>query len=213
MRSRRRLLEKSRLYVLIDRNRVKGPVLNIARKLAKSGVGIIQLRDKISSSKEILKEALLISGLLKGTRTLFIVNDYPDIAKVSKSDGLHIGQLDIPVKEARKIVGRDKIIGVSCMNLKQAQKAQRDGADYIGVGPLFKTKTKSNARPIGLKSLKEITRRVRLPIFAIGNINQDCLGEVSACGIKRIAVCQAVLKAKDISLAAKLLSTKLNRIK
>lgn len=199
--------------MLIDRNRVKGPVLNIVRKLVKSGVGIIQLRDKISSSKDILKEALLISGLLKGTRTLFIVNDYPDIAKISKSDGLHIGQLDIPVKEARSIVGRDKIIGVSCSNLKQALKAQKDGADYIGVGPLFKTKTKSDCEPIGLKGIKEITRRIKLPIFAIGNINQDRLGKISAYGIKRIAVCQAVLKAKDISLAARLLSTKLNRIK
>ncbi len=209
MRLRKKRLQESRLYVLIDKDTLKQPVLKIAAKLAKSGVGIIQLRDKSSPRTEVLRQAFLLSGALKNSSTLFIVNDYPDIARISGSDGLHIGQTDLGLKSARKIIGRDKIIGVTCLNLRQALKAQNDGADYIAVGPAFKTKIKPKITPVGLEVIAKIRKKIKIPVFAIGGINPTNLAQVISCGLDRIAVCQAVLKSRNIALAAKKISEKL----
>ena len=213
MRLKKKLLKKSRLYVLIDRDTVKGPVLNIVRKLSQAGVDIIQLRDKNSSASAILKEALLVNKELEKTRTLFIVNDYADIAKLSGSDGLHIGQRDISARRARQLLGKDKIIGVTCSSLKQIQEAQDSGADYAAVGPVFKTRTKLGLRPIGLKALEGLSKKISIPVFAIGNINSVNLEKITSSGINRIAVCRAVLKSKDMAKAAKYFSAKLRKIK
>jgi len=212
MRLKKKLLEKSRLYLLIDKDTLKVPLLKITRKLAKAGVDIIQLRDKNSSAGSFLKEALLINQELKRTRTLFIVNDYADIARLSGADGLHIGQGDIAIRRARKLLGKSKIIGVSCSNLKQILEAQRAGADYAAIGPVFRTQTKAGFKPIGLKSLKGISKKIKIPVFAIGNINSANLEKITSCGINRVAVCRAVLKAKDMAKAAKYFSNKLRNL-
>ncbi|MDD2927606.1 MAG: thiamine phosphate synthase [Candidatus Omnitrophica bacterium] len=213
MRLRRRRLQKSRLYALIDKDTIKKPGPVLAKKLAVSGVDIIQLRDKHSSRASILKEAVLISRALKNKSIIFIVNDYPDIAKLSGSDGLHIGQSDISLKKARSILGKDRLIGVSCSNLEEALEAEKAGADYLGLGPVFKTPTKAGGKPIGIKSLKEFTRRIRIPVFAIGNITRDNLKKITSCGIQRVAVCRAILKSRNMQRAAAYFSVKLKETK
>jgi thiamine-phosphate pyrophosphorylase len=213
MRSRKRRLRESRLYALIDKDTFKKPAAALAKKLAASGVDIIQLRDKRSSEISILKEAGSISQALKNTRAIFIVNDHPGIAKLSGSDGLHIGQSDMTLKEARGILGKKRLIGVSCSNLKEALEAQRFGADYIAIGPLFKTPTKAGSNPIGLKGIQVLSQKIKIPVFAIGNINRDNLKKVTSRGIKRIALCRAILKSKDIPGAVEYFSAKLEKAK
>ncbi|MCX5700120.1 MAG: thiamine phosphate synthase [Candidatus Omnitrophica bacterium] len=211
MRSRKRLLKESRLYLLIDRKIIRPPVLPIVKKLKGSGVDIIQFRDKRSPNLRILREAVILSRALKKTRTLFIINDYLEIALLSGSDGLHLGQSDMPVKLARRILGKDKLIGVSCSNLKQALKAQSEGADYIGIGPVFKSATKPQAKAIGLKGIKGLDK-IKIPVFAIGNINLNNLSKIIACGINRVAVTRAILKAKNITKAASCFSKVLKKV-
>jgi thiamine-phosphate pyrophosphorylase len=213
MRLRRKRLKESRLYALIDKDTVKEPALTLAKRLGKSGVDIVQLRDKNSPRVSILKEAISIAQALKNTRTIFIVNDYPEIAKLSGSDGLHIGQFDITLKKARKILGKDRLIGVSCSNLKQALKAQKSGADYIGIGPVFKTPVKAGCAAIGLKSIKNLSQKIKIPVFAIGNINRNNLEKITSCGLKRVAVCRALLKSKDMPEAAAYFRAKLKGTK
>ena len=213
MQLRRKRLEESRLYALIDKDTTKEPALLLARKLSKSGVDIIQLRDKNSSKASILEEACRLSQALKNKRAIFIVNDYPEIAKLSGSDGVHLGQSDATVKKARSILGKNKLIGVSCSNLNQALKAEKEGADYIGIGPVFRTPLKSGCRPIGLKSVKELSRRIKIPVFAIGNINRNNLERVTSCGLNRVAVCRAFLKTKNMQKSAAYFREKLKGIK
>lgn len=213
MRSRRKRLEESRMYLVIDKGSVRGSALKLAGKLSGSGVDMIQLRDKNSSKSRVLKEASLISRSLTKSGVIFIVNDYPCLARLSDSDGVHIGQSDLPIKIARRIVGKDRLIGVSCSNLKEALKAQAQGADYIGIGPVFRTRTKPGCSPIGIKGLKGLNKKLKIPVFAIGNINRANLEEVTSSGMKRIALCRAVLKAKDAVKAAQYFSSRLKGMK
>ncbi|HNW39690.1 MAG TPA: thiamine phosphate synthase [Candidatus Omnitrophota bacterium] len=174
-------------------------------------IGLIQLRDKFSSKAQVLKFALKLAKLLNSTKTLFIVNDYPEIAAAAQADGVHLGQDDLSLKQAREILGKDKIIGISCHNLVQAQKAQRDGADYIGIGPVYSTATKPGCRPIGLKTIKELKGKIKIPYFAIGNINESNLAQVRSTGVSRLAVCRAILEAQDPRQVAKQLYRKLKK--
>ncbi|MDD5129001.1 MAG: thiamine phosphate synthase [Candidatus Omnitrophica bacterium] len=194
MKSRKILLKKSLLYLIIDKPGYA--------KLSSCGVGIIQLRDKFSAKSQVLKSAVKLSKLLNGTKTLFIVNDYIDLALLSGADGVHLGQGDLPLKQARILLGKDKIIGISCHSLKQALKAQKDGADYIGIGPVYSTATKPEYRPIGLRVLRQLKGRIRIPYFAIGDVNEANLGQIIACGAKRIAVARAILKADNPACVA-----------
>ncbi|MFH0855181.1 MAG: thiamine phosphate synthase [Candidatus Omnitrophota bacterium] len=213
MRSRKRLLKKSRLYLIFDKSAFSRDALNIVKKLAESGVDMVQLRDKNSSAQAVLESAVTLNKGLRNTNTLFIVNDNPDIARLSGSDGLHIGQNDIPVQDARRMLGRDKLIGVSCYSLGQALKAQKEGADYIGIGPVFKTQTKRDSRrPIGVKGLKGLSRRIKIPVFAIGNINRANLAKVTSSGINRIALCRAILKNGDCFKSAQYFANKLKNL-
>ncbi|MDD5252379.1 MAG: thiamine phosphate synthase [Candidatus Omnitrophica bacterium] len=194
MKSRKILLKKSLLYLILDKPGFA--------KLSSCGVGIIQLRDKLSAKSQVLKSAVKLSQLLSRTKTLFIVNDYIYLALLSGADGVHLGQGDLPLKQARLLLGKDKIIGISCHNLKQALKAQKEGADYIGIGPVYSTATKPEYRPIGLRVLRQLKGKIRIPYFAIGNVNEANLGQITACGARRIAVVRAILKADNPACAA-----------
>ncbi len=138
-------------------------------------------------------------------KTIFIVNDQIDIALAVDADGVHLGQEDMPVEEARKIMGKKKILGVSTHSLKQAIKAQEGGADYIGFGPMFKTSTKDAGFPKGLKVLREIRRHVKIPIVAIGGIAPENVSSVLEEGADAAAVMSAVLKGDIKENTAKLL--------
>lgn len=204
MQLRKRLLRESRLYVIIDRSIFKKqPIENFANTIQQSGVSLIQYRNKTQDKETVLAEALGIKKALDNKGALFIVNDYLDVAKIVDADGLHIGQSDVSLGLARKILGEEKIIGISCRTLKHAILAQGLGADYVGIGPIFPTCLKPEAKPIGLDILKELRRRLNIPFFAIGGINTQNLSKVISCGAKRVAVCRAALQRKNVSTAVR----------
>jgi thiamine-phosphate pyrophosphorylase len=197
----KRLLKKSLLYLILDRRYLslkKNTGLFCADEL-----GIIQLRDKTGSKAQVLKSALWLRKKINSAKTLLIINDYADVALEAGASGVHLGQGDLSVKEARAILGPDKIIGVSCHNLAQAQAAQKNGADYIGIGPIYPTPTKPGACAIGLKEAVGLRHKIKIPYFAIGNIHQGNLDGIIAAGIKRVAVCRAILEANNPLQAAK----------
>lgn len=213
MKSKKRLLKESRLYVVIDKETLGSrPLIPTARKILGGGADIIQYRDKLSDKYTIFKECLALSKLVSGKEIIFIVNDHVDIAKIVNSDGVHLGQDDLAVQTARGILGKDKIIGLSCHSLKQAQKAASRNADYVSIGPVFATPTKPQYRPVGLELIKKVNDKIRIPFFAIGSINENNIGDALAMGAKRVAVCRAVCKAKNPALAAKRLSAILQKI-
>lgn len=208
---KKRLLRNSRLYAVIDKKVCgRSPVSNTAKTLRDAGVGIVQFRDKYSHKEDILKDAYSISRVLSNSKTLFIINDYLDVAKLLNCDGVHLGQSDSSIEIARKIVGKDKIIGVSCHNPRQAVTAQNKGADYIGIGPIFATSTKPNTKPIGLDLIKILNKKIRIPYFAIGGIDQDNLKAVLSSGAKRVAVCKAVCRSRNIAETIRRFRERLN---
>ncbi|PIQ85676.1 MAG: thiamine phosphate synthase [Candidatus Omnitrophica bacterium CG11_big_fil_rev_8_21_14_0_20_43_6] len=209
MKLRKRLLKKSRLYLILDRPRFS--LSNIRNLFCGKEIGLIQLRDKISTKSQVLKNAVKLAGQIGLTKTLFIVNDYPDVAQKASADGVHLGQDDLSVKQAREILGPDKIIGVSCHSLAQALQAQKEGADYLGIGPIYPTATKPGCPAIGLKTAARLKAKVKIPYFAIGNIHEGNIQTVTAAGIKRVAVCRAILETDDPVQAAKRLYKKLRK--
>jgi thiamine-phosphate pyrophosphorylase len=133
---------------------------------------------------------------------LFIVNDRPDIARLAEADGVHLGQDDLPVKEARRILGPEAIIGVSTHDLGQVRRAVLEGASYLGVGPTFPSATKEFSELAGLEFVRQALAETSLPAFAIGGINRDTIGAVAAAGARRVAVSQAVCRADEPRQAA-----------
>lgn len=172
---------------------------DMARKVLKGGVRWIQYRDKFRTRREIFEEALRLRRLTADFNAVYIVNDYVDIAYCSDADGVHLGQDDLPLKEARKIIGKKKIIGISTHNLAQAMAAEKEGADYIGFGPVFKTATKDAGQPRGTEILQEIKAKVKIPVVAIGGINLENIMSVLSMGIDAIAVASGILKG-DIDM-------------
>ena len=207
MNLKKKLLKESHLYVIVDK-KVSGrrPIFNIVSKIKDFGADIIQLRDKESKKESILKEAYKLRKLLTNTQTLFIINDYIDIAKLVDSDGIHLGQNDLPIETARQLLGKDKLIGISCHNLNQAIEAQRSGADYISIGPVFSTPTKPEYKAVGLDLISKVKKAVQIPFFVIGGINENNINKIVPLGIKRAAICRAICRAKDMPFTIKKLS-------
>lgn len=166
-------------------------------RVLKGDVKWVQHRDKVKSRRKIYEEAIRLRSLTKDFKAVFIVNDYVDIAFCVNADGVHLGQDDLPLKEARRILGKKKIIGISTHNLEQAIKAERDGADYIGFGPVFRTITKDAGEPKGTDMLREVKTKVKIPVVAIGGINLKNISSVLSTGIDAVAVASAIL-AGDI---------------
>jgi len=193
------LLRNSRLYVIIDKETCeRRPLADIANKIKNKGVDIFQYRDKVSNKETVLRNARTLKKSCSAN-TLFIVNDFLDVAKIIDCDGMHFGQGDLSLKLARQFLGPNKIIGISCHSLKQAIDAQNCGADYIGVGPIFPTSTKPGYKPVGLGLIKAVGKKVKIPFFAIGGINRYNLNSVLSAGAKRVAICSAICKAKNIN--------------
>jgi thiamine-phosphate pyrophosphorylase len=181
------------LYLITDRKISGLTHVQMARRAVNAGVRVVQLRDKGMSKKDIYKEALSIREITAKHNALFIVNDYIDIALAVNADGVHLGQEDMPVKEARRTMGRKKIIGISTHSLRQAKEAQDGGADYIGFGPMFHTSTKDAGRPKGVKALSRIRQHIRIPIVAIGGITWENINDVLDAGADACAVASGVL--------------------
>ncbi|MCB9757296.1 MAG: thiamine phosphate synthase [Candidatus Omnitrophica bacterium] len=198
MLSKKTILKRAKFYVVLD-NSVADfkELLRVLKKTVDAGAGIIQLRSKDGSAREILAFCQKANAYVKG-KALFIVNDRLDLALAGDCDGVHLGQHDLPLDQARKICGAGKMIGVSCQTLNQSLQAQKQGADYIGFGSVFTTKTKPERSPMNLKLLSEIGRKIKIPVFFIGGITLVNLDRVVEYGGRRVAVTRAICKAKDV---------------
>jgi len=171
-----------------------GDHLKLTEEACKGGAKIIQLRDKEKTKDEILKLAIEMRMITKKTNTLLIINDYLDIALLSDADGVHLGQDDLSVAAAKKLAPTGFIIGKSTHSLEQAIEAVRERADYIGIGPIFKTPTKEHYKPIGKKVANDVISRVKIPIVGIGGINMENVDEIIELGLKNIAMVRAFQK-------------------
>ena len=204
-------LSDARLYVLIDGGARPGlseadaiaRFEKLATALVSAGVDVLQLRDKQLGDAALLDRARRLLAITRGTRTLMIVNDRPDIAAASRADGVHVGQDELSVADARAIVGPGVLVGVSTHSIEQAEAAVLAGADYLGVGPTFPSATKRFAEFPGLTFLREVVGRISLPAFAIGGITLENLSEVLATGVTRVAVRDAIVSAADPAAAAR----------
>ncbi len=193
------------LYLVIGgaQNRYGLSALEIVAQALAGGVSIVQWREK----KLPIREALAIAGemraLCRAHDVPFIVNDRIDLALLLEADGVHLGQDDVPLLEARRVLGADRIIGISTGTFAEAEQAERDGADYIGVGAVYATATKDDAgEPIGTTLIAQIDRQLRVPQVGIGGINLNNAEPVLQAGAEGIAVVSAISEAADVKLAA-----------
>src|SRR5215510_8497433 len=192
-------LEECRLYGIIDLGYVERSAgAGIVQQMIEGGVDVIQLRGKDKSIGELADLAAELHELAAKSSTPLIVNDHAEIARRVPVEGVHVGQDDDPIEIVRQKVARDILIGKSTHSLEQARAAEREGADYIGFGPIFPTPTKPDYIPIGLEGIRRVHTEVKVPIFCIGGINIDNLQSVIDAGAKRIVMVSALLKAHNI---------------
>lgn len=197
------MLLSSRLYLVLDKDSCyQGNVTGIFHRVRKEGIDLVQLRENTASDRALLCDAQIIKRLCQEQEIIFLINNRLDIAWITNADGLHLGQLDLPLKAARKILGKNKILGMSCHNLTQALKAEAEGADYISIGPIFPTQTKPNLKPINPKLIKMIKERIKIPFFVIGGINQVNIRKIISYGAKRFALCRAICCAENVKKAS-----------
>lgn len=191
------------VYLVTDRDLMSTETLEEAVEQAiKGGCTLIQLREKNCSSLDFYNTAVNVKKITDKYNVPLLINDRLDIALAVHADGVHVGQSDLPCSVVRKIIGENKIIGVSAGNLKDALKAQEDGADYIGVGAMYATGTKKDADPTSMEELKKIRENVSIPIVVIGGINKDRVKDFDGIGIDGLAIVSAIIAKKDICKAA-----------
>jgi thiamine-phosphate diphosphorylase len=190
----------SRLYAIIDLSIVPvEKIAEVSRAIIAGGAGIIQLRAKDISSADMLRAARVIKALASEGNAVFIVNDRADIALMCGADGVHLGQDDLPVRSARRMLGSRAIIGVSAHNVSEAIQAEKDGADYVAIGPIYATTTKKNAQtPKGLQAISEIKKRIHTPVVAIGGIKEEHVEGVLKAGADAVAVISDIIYSEDI---------------
>ncbi len=197
------------LYAITDRKMLgKTSEVEAARLCYAGGADVVQLRMKDTDGGEMLELAKQMQAVADEYNKFFIVNDRIDVAILASADGVHLGQTDIPISEARRLVGDDMIIGASVDNVEQAIKAVEDGADYLGVGAIFTTSTKPDAEQgIGLDAIYDIKKAVDVPVVAIGGINKGNILHVMRAGADGVAVVSAIMAQEDIQSAAHELKT------
>ena len=193
------------LHVLTDRAWSRGrDTLSVASAALAGGATVIQLRDKTASTRQLIEEGLALRALTRQRNALLIVNDRIDVALAVDADGAHVGQDDMPAVLARKLLGPERILGVSASDAREAQDAVAAGADYLGVGPIYPTRGKADAGPpTGLALLSELAERYPIPLVAIGGISAANAQQVIRAGAHGIAVITAVVNAEDIGAAAR----------
>ena len=190
-------LANARLYVLLNGGPSAEAFESVASLLIDAGVDMLQLRDKSLEDRALLARARTLRQLTRGTTTQLIMNDRADLAALVDADGVHVGQDDLPVAEARSLVGNQRMVGVSTHSIEQARQAVLDGANYIGCGPTFPSETKSFDQFPGPQFLRDVAAEISLPAFAIGGISLARLAEVTEAGFHRVAVGAAVTAAED----------------
>lgn len=193
-------ISRCRLYGILDLAYVsRRDVVSVARKMIAGGVEAMQLRGKSETTVEIENAAAEILPITRGAGVPLIVNDHPEVAARLHLDGVHVGQDDMSIGDARQAVGRSCLVGGSTHSLAQAIRAADEGADYIGFGPLYATPTKPEYAPIGLSDIAEVHAAVRIPIFCIGGIKLENLPNVIAAGARRAVIVSGLLCAPDIA--------------
>jgi thiamine-phosphate pyrophosphorylase len=196
----KRNLKEARLYGIIDLTYIDAPdVTHVAERMIEGDVDLIQLRGKQKSIDELVDLAAQLHKLTSRSSIPLIVNDYAEIARRVPVEGVHVGQDDDSIAVARQKARRDLIVGKSTHSLEQARAAQREGADYVGFGPIFATPTKPDYKPIGLGDIKQAHVDLALPIFCIGGIKIDKLAQLIAAGAQRVVIVSGLLKAPDIA--------------
>ena len=194
-------MEELKLYLITDSNLLKGRDFYYCIEQAlKGGVTMLQLREKDESGKEFLEKAIKLRYLTRKYNVKLIINDRVDVAMLCDADGVHVGQSDIPANKVRELIGDNKILGVSARSVEEAIKAKEDGADYLGVGAMFTTITKLDAKIVSKEILKEIKSKVNLPIVAIGGLTLNNIQCIKKYNIDGYAIISAILSANDIKL-------------
>tara|TARA_Y100000766_G_C18869077_1_gene587294 strand:- start:587 stop:1636 length:1050 start_codon:yes stop_codon:yes gene_type:complete len=188
----------------------KEKLLENVENILIAGVKIIQHRFKDGKDKDHLLEAIEINRLCKKYNALFIVNDRVDIALASNADGIHLGQDDLNLETAKKLLGSSKIIGITANNANDIRSAIEGGCDYLGIGPVFKTSTKKNKEPLGVKKIKYLTKDVKIPWFAIGGITKTNIISLKKYGIRKVALVSALMNSEDPMLEAKIILKELS---
>ena len=193
------------LYLVTDKGLARGrTILEILTAAVRGGATVVQLREKDCSTRDFIDQALGIKKFLSAQGVPLIINDRMDVAQAVKADGVHLGQTDMPLEMAKSILGDSMIIGISAESLEDAIEAEKGGADYLGVSPIYATPTKTDtAPPLGLEGLREIRKAVRLPLVGIGGLNRDNAAEVVRSGADGIAVVSAIVAADDPEVAAR----------
>jgi len=202
-----------RLYVLITEAHCRLPWPEAAEQAIAGGADCLQLREKSLDGGEFLARAKQFVALCRRHQVLSIINDRADIAVLADADGVHVGQGDLPAREARKLLGVKRIVGVSTHRIEQARAAVEDGADYIGVGPIFPSATKPRDFVAGLEYARAVAGTIKLPAMAIAGITLENIDQVLATGMKAVAVTAAVTATQDVTAAAQALKQRLNAAK
>jgi thiamine-phosphate pyrophosphorylase len=195
----------SGLYIILDPSVCPArPLVEVLTAAAEAGASLFQYRNKTASMKDAYVEALALRQAAAKAGVLFIINDRCDLALAVDADGVHLGQGDLPLDLAKKVMGPDKLIGISTHNPDQVREATAGKPDYLGFGPIFKPGSKQGHDPVvGLEGLRAMRSLTSLPVFAIGGIQIDQAGEVMRAGANGVAIISAILKAPDISFAVK----------
>jgi thiamine-phosphate pyrophosphorylase len=193
------------LYLVTDRGLARGrSTLDIVKAAVRGGATCVQLREKACSTLDFIKQALAIKDFLKSRGVPLIINDRVDVALAVEADGVHLGQTDMPLDIAKRILAGSMIIGISAESLEDAIEAEKGGADYLGVSPIYATPTKTDtAPPLGLKGLRAIREAVHLPLVGIGGLDRDNAAAVIQNGANGVAVVSAIVSADDPATAAR----------
>jgi thiamine-phosphate pyrophosphorylase len=209
--NKKELLSKIQLYIIADREICgKRDIEEVVTQAIEGGAEMIQYRDKVSGDASFLKTALKLQTICKAHNIPFIVNDRVEIAREINADGVHVGQDDMPFAQVKMNINPSKIIGVSATSVEQAIEAEREGADYVGVGPIFDTSSKKIDRPLGLDPIRKARESLSIPFFAIGGINSSNLEDLILAGGNRIAVISALILSPNVKTST---SELLNRLK
>ncbi len=193
------------LYLVTDRNLSQGrSIIEVVKSAVNGGVTIVQLREKSATTLDFYQSAKQIKSFLDKKGIPLIINDRIDIALAVDADGVHLGQDDMPLPIARKVLGKDKIIGISVNNVEEAKRAEQESADYLGLSPVFPTPTKTDtSEPIGIERIPAIRNAVSIPLVGIGGLNIHNAAEVIKAGCDGIAVVSAIVSAENPEIAAK----------
>ena len=192
------------LYLCTDRRLMTSPTIEASAESAlRGGTTVIQLREKDCSSREFYELGLRVKKITERYNAPLIINDRVDIALAVGAAGVHVGQGDLPCKVVREMVGPDMIVGVSAATLEEAVRAEQDGADYLGVGAMYATATKTDTRPVSMEELLKIRAAVKIPIVVIGGINKQTLGNFKGTGVNGLAVVSAIVAQPDPEAAAR----------